>query len=127
MDRPKRLLSLDGGGIRGIIAAEILVRIEEIILAHNNKCKCLGDYFDFIGGTSSGAILAAGLAKGMKARDLLNSYVEKGPRVFKRSMGSKIPLVGRLWTKYEAGSLEKELKNIADVPSLYDLFFQGAL
>ena len=59
MDRPKRLLSLDGGGIRGIIAAEVLVRIEEIILAHNNKCKCLGDYFDFIGGTSTGAILEA--------------------------------------------------------------------
>lgn len=112
MDRPTRLLSLDGGGIRGIIAAEVLVRMEEILQAHNSAWKCLGDYFDFIGGTSTGAILAAGLAKGMKAGDLLDFYVEKGPRVFKRSLGSKIPLVGRLWTKYEAGPLEKELQDI---------------
>ena len=127
MERPKRLLSLDGGGIRGVIAAEVLVRIEEIVLAHNPGWKCLGDYFDFIGGTSTGSILAAGLAKGMKAGDLLDFYVsrvsafagdlldfyvKRGPQVFKRSMSSKIPLVGRLWTKYEAGPLEKELKGI---------------
>lgn len=112
MERPKRLLSLDGGGIRGVITAEVLVRIEEIVLAHNPGWKCLGDYFDFIGGTSTGSILAAGLAKGMKAGDLLDFYVKRGPQVFKRSMSSKIPLVGRLWTKYEAGPLEKELKGI---------------
>ena len=82
MDRPKRLLSLDGGGIRGIIAAEVLVRMEKILLAHNSDWKCLGDYFDFIGGTSTGAILAAGLAKGMKAEKLLDFYVKKGPQVF---------------------------------------------
>lgn len=51
MDRPKRLRSLDGGGIRGVIAAEVLVKIEEIILAKKNDWRCLGDYFDFIGGT----------------------------------------------------------------------------
>jgi len=112
MSRPKRLLSLDGGGIRGVIAAEVLIRIEEILLAYNSRWQCLGDYFDFIGGTSTGAILAAGLARGMKVKDLLNFYVERGPRVFKQSMFSKIPLVGRLWTKYEAGPLEKELQNI---------------
>jgi hypothetical protein len=112
MDRPKRLLSIDGGGIRGVIAAEVLVRIEEILQAHNSNWKCLGDYFDFIGGTSTGAILAAGLARGMKAGDLLDFYVKRGPRVFKRSMLNKIPLVGRLWTKYEAGPLEKELQGI---------------
>jgi hypothetical protein len=112
MDRPKRLLSIDGGGIRGIIAAEVLVRMEKILLAHNSDWKCLGDYFDFIGGTSTGAILAAGLAKGMKAEELLDFYVNKGRQVFKRSWRSKIPLAGRLWTKYEAGPLEKELQSI---------------
>lgn len=112
MDRPKRLLSIDGGGIRGVIAAEVLIKIEEILITEETPWKCLGEYFDFIGGTSTGAILAAGLANGMMVKDLLNFYVAKGPRVFKRSMGSKIPLVGRLWTKYEAGPLEKELKSI---------------
>ena len=112
MSRAKRLLSLDGGGIRGVIAAEVLVRIEEILHKHNSDWKCLGDYFDFFGGTSTGAILAAGLAKGMQAGELLDFYVEKGPQVFKRSFWSKIPLLGRLWTKYESGPLEKELQDI---------------
>jgi patatin-like phospholipase/acyl hydrolase len=112
MDRPKRLLALDGGGIRGVIAAEVLTKIEEILITEDSPWECLGDYFDFIGGTSTGAILAAGLAKGMKARDLLDFYVKKGPQVFKRSMCSKIPLIGRLWTKYEAGPLERELQDI---------------
>lgn len=112
MDRPKRLLSIDGGGIRGIIAAEVLVRMEDILLAKNRGWKCLGDYFDFVGGTSTGSILAAGLAKGMTARDLLEFYVKKGPQVFKRSILGKIPLIGRLWTKYEAGPLEQELRNV---------------
>jgi len=112
MDRPKRLLALDGGGIRGVIAAEVLVKMEEILRKLNPRWDCLGKYFDFIGGTSTGAILAAGLAKGMQARDLLDFYVKKGPQVFKRSMCSKIPLIGRLWTKYQAGPLEKELRDI---------------
>ena len=76
MDRPKRLLALDGGGIRGVIAAEVLTKIEELLITENSPWECLGDYFDFIGGTSTGAILAAGLAKGMKARDLLDFYVK---------------------------------------------------
>ena len=112
MDRPTRLLSLDGGGIRGVIAAEVLVRMEEILQTHNPDWRCLGDYFDFIGGTSTGAILAAGLASGMKAAALRDFYVNKGPHVFKRSVRSRIPLLGRLWTKYEAGPLEKELQGI---------------
>ena len=112
MDRPKRLLSLDGGGIRGIIAAEVLIKIEDILVTGDSPWECLGDYFDFIGGTSTGAILAAGLAKGMKARELRDFYVRKGPQVFKRSIWSKIPLIGLLWTKYVAGPLEKELREI---------------
>ena len=112
MDRPKRLLALDGGGIRGVIAAEVLTKIEEILITKDSPWDCLGDYFDFIGGTSTGAILAAGLAKGMQAQELLDFYVKKGPQVFKRSWRSKIPGLGQLWTKYEAGPLEKELRDI---------------
>ncbi len=112
MNRPKRLLALDGGGIRGIIAAEVLIKIEDILVTKDSPWECLGDYFDFIGGTSTGAILAAGLATGMHARELRDFYVKKGPQVFKRSICSKIPLIGRLWTKYDAEPLEKELQAI---------------
>ena len=73
MSRLKRLLSLDGGGIRGVIAAEVLSKIEQILQDHNPRWQCLADYFDFIGGTSTGSILAAGLAKGMKVKELFNS------------------------------------------------------
>ncbi|MBD2538266.1 patatin-like phospholipase family protein [Coleofasciculus sp. FACHB-SPT36] len=68
LKRPKRLLSMDGGGIRGLIVVEILIKLEDILYNQpNSPWKCLADYFDFIGGTSAGAILAAGLAKGMSA------------------------------------------------------------
>jgi len=53
MDKPKKLLSIDGGGIRGVIAAKILTKIKKIILAKiNPKWPCLGKFFDFINGTS---------------------------------------------------------------------------
>jgi len=81
----KRLLSIDGGGIRGIIAAEILVQIEDALKAHNPKWQRLSDYFDFISGTSTGSIIAAGLAKGMYARDILDIYKTQGQTIFTKA------------------------------------------
>jgi patatin-like phospholipase/acyl hydrolase len=72
MTEVKRLLSIDGGGIRGVMAAEILVQIEDALRAYNPRWQCLADFFHLIGGTSTGSILAAGLAKGMSARELLS-------------------------------------------------------
>ncbi len=63
---PKRILSLDGGGIRGVLTLEYLEVIEETLkkrYANENLLLC--DYFDLIGGTSTGSIIAAGLACGM--------------------------------------------------------------
>ena len=63
---PKRILSIDGGGVRGIIALKFLEEIESILRARtNNPELCLSDYFDLIGGTSTGAIIASGLALGL--------------------------------------------------------------
>jgi predicted acylesterase/phospholipase RssA len=105
LKRPKRLLSIDGGGIRGLIAAEILVKIEDLLCRPNSRWHCLADYFDFIGGTSTGAILSAGLALGMSARELRDFYVRLGPGVFQKRW-----LLGQLWSKYKAGPLEKQLQ-----------------
>jgi patatin-like phospholipase/acyl hydrolase len=80
--RPKRLLSVDGGGIRGILPLKILKEVEGIVLKYNPSCKCLGDYFDFIAGTSTGSIIATGLAVGMKVDDLLELYTEHGDKIF---------------------------------------------
>ncbi|MEM6916215.1 MAG: patatin-like phospholipase family protein, partial [Verrucomicrobiota bacterium] len=67
----KRILSLDGGGIRGVFTIAILERIEALLREHYKDSKpglVLADYFDFIGGTSTGAIIAALLSKGLSVR-----------------------------------------------------------
>lgn len=83
----KRILSLDGGGIRGVLTIAILERIEEVLRARHSGEKpgfVLADYFDFIGGTSTGAIIAAMLSKGLSVRAIRESYETLGPVVFRR-------------------------------------------
>jgi len=68
---PKRVLSLGGGGIRGILTLEYLSVIEDILKARAGREEFrLSDYFDLIGGTSIGAIIAATLACGMSVAEL---------------------------------------------------------
>ena len=63
---PKRILALDGGGIRGALSLGFLERIERLLRErHANPDLRLRDYFDLIGGTSTGSIIAVGLAIGM--------------------------------------------------------------
>lgn len=77
-DRPFRVLSLDGGGIRGIFTAAVLAELEARHLAG----RSIAGYFDLVTGTSTGGILALGLASGLTARQLLNLYVDRGCEVF---------------------------------------------
>ncbi len=62
--------------------------------------------FDLIGGTSTGAILAAGIALGMSAKDLRDFYVQYGPDIFK-----KVLLPEQFWHKYPSGPIEKHLQD----------------
>ena len=66
-DRKHTLLTLDGGGIRGILTLEVLVRMEEILAEATGSGRDfrLCHFFDYVAGTSTGAIIAAGLARGM--------------------------------------------------------------
>ena len=73
----KRLLAIDGGGIRGVLALEILARIEEVLGKGRPEFR-LSQYFDYIAGTSTGAIIAAGLARGMKAAEITAFYLDAG-------------------------------------------------
>src|SRR5580704_15425797 len=59
---PKKLLALDGGGIRGVITLEVLDRLESMLAEQlcAGEDFVLGDYFDYIAGTSTGAVIAAG-------------------------------------------------------------------
>ncbi len=81
---PKRILSLDGGGIRGVLTLEFLEVIEAKLRArYGNDSLLLCDYFDLIGGTSTGSIIAAGLACGMTVAELKTLYHGIGASVFK--------------------------------------------
>ena len=77
-DRDFRILSIDGGGIRGILPLAFLARLEQTYLQGNS----IAGYFDLITGTSTGGIIALGLGKGLTATQILKVYVERGGEVF---------------------------------------------
>lgn len=80
---PKRILSLDGGGIRGVLTLGFLEKIEKIIREREgNPNLKLCDYYDLIGGTSTGAIIAAGLSIGMTATEIKELYINIGDKIF---------------------------------------------
>ncbi|MGH3563499.1 MAG: patatin-like phospholipase family protein [Mycobacterium sp.] len=81
---PKKLLALDGGGIRGVITLEVLLRLESLLAEQLGAGHefVLGDYFDYIAGTSTGAVIAAGLAKGLRVEQILDVYVARGQEMF---------------------------------------------
>lgn len=78
---PFRILSIDGGGIRGIIPAKGLALIETT-LEQQGKAHHVCDYFDLICGTSTGAILAIGLALGIPAQKMLDLYIKHAKDIF---------------------------------------------
>ena len=87
--RPHRLLALDGGGIRGLLTLQILQRIEDLLRPASKAGSDfrLSDFFDVIAGTSTGAIIAAALARGMSVGEVLSFYRDFGREVFtKRSL-----------------------------------------
>ena len=77
-DRDLRILSIDGGGIRGIFPAAFLTGLEERYLGGSS----VTEYFDLITGTSTGGIIAIGLAAGLKAAELRDLYIERGCEIF---------------------------------------------
>lgn len=77
---PKRILSIDGGGIRGILAAGILTEVERRLALRSGRPDFrLCEYFDLIGGTSTGALVAAGLAAGASCADIARLFREIAP------------------------------------------------
>lgn len=77
----RRILSIDGGGIMGTFPAAFLATYEEEL------GRPIGQYFDLIAGTSTGGILAIGLALGIPAQTLLRLYEERGAEIFGQQAG----------------------------------------
>ncbi|TMI89504.1 MAG: patatin [Bacteroidetes bacterium] len=86
---PKKILSLDGGGIRGALTLGYLKKIEDILKAkHTDKPDFrMSDYFDLIGGTSTGAIIAALLAMGNSVDHITKLYMDLGDKIFATKRG----------------------------------------
>jgi patatin-like phospholipase/acyl hydrolase len=76
-----QILSLDGGGIRGLYSAAVLAKLEE---KHSVN---IVDHFDLITATSTGGIIALGLGLRMLPRELVRFYVDAGPRIFSNRLG----------------------------------------
>src|ERR1700758_2884900 len=101
----KKLLAIDGGGIRGVLALEVLQRIEDLLKAKTRRADFrLADYFDYIAGTSTGGIIAAGLSMGMSVAEILAFYQEPGAEMF-----VKAHLLRRLRYKFEDEPLAEKL------------------
>jgi hypothetical protein len=110
IERPgaKKLLAIDGGGIRGVLALEVLQKIEDLLKKDSGRDEFrLADYFDYISGTSTGGIIAAGLSIGMSVADILKFYQEAGPQMF-----VKASLRKRLRYKFEDEPLALKLKDV---------------
>lgn len=105
---PKRILALDGGGVRGILTLGFLERIESLLRKRHGGGEGFrfSHYFDMIAGTSTGSIIAAGLAKGMKVVEVRECYDALAGSVFRRSFFRK----GKLRARYSANKLIEVLK-----------------
>jgi uncharacterized protein len=105
---PKKLLAIDGGGIRGVLALQFLLKIEGLLKSKAGRESFrLADYFDYIAGTSTGAIIAAGLSMGLPVGDILTFYKAAGAEMF-----VKANLLQRLKYKYEDEPLALKLKEV---------------
>jgi uncharacterized protein len=105
----KRILSLDGGGVKGALTLGMLKPLEaELRRRAGDPELRLCDYYDLIGGVSTGAIIAAGLALGLSVEELTDFYLRLGPEVFGRSSGDGVFLRSR----YDSSKLRRALQTV---------------
>lgn len=101
-----KVLSIDGGGIKGVIPAVVLSELEK---RTGKRCS---DMFDLIVGTSTGGILALGLSLGWPAKDLLKIYTDRGKDIFKNHSFRIIRSLGYiLEAKYDEDDIENVLED----------------
>jgi uncharacterized protein len=106
---PRKLLALDGGGIRGVMTLEVLAKIESELqnkLGRDDKFV-LADYFDYVAGTSTGAIIATCLSLGMRVDEIRKFYIDSGPAMF-----DKASLLRRFRNKFDDQKLKEKLQDI---------------
>jgi patatin-like phospholipase/acyl hydrolase len=115
-----RVLSIDGGGIRGLIAARVIARLEELVSAEAGEERRMADCFHMFAGTSTGGLLALGLtvpdpADPLRPRlggsDLVELYMSEGRRIFGDTLHKLISLGGWIGPKHSEGRLAQALRD----------------
>lgn len=101
----RKILSIDGGGIKGVFPASFLSYIEDHIEGN------ISEYFDLVVGTSTGGIIALGLGMGLTAKDILSFYEEQSEKIFK---GNRFLKYLRKWgfSKYDREPLKQALEDV---------------
>jgi uncharacterized protein len=120
----KRILALDGGGIRGVFTLEILLHMQEMLRKETGKPSIvLADHFDFFAGTSTGAIIATCLSWGMDVGKVMDLYVEHGKKMFQHVPWSH-PIKRMFFSRYDPKPLSDILQkmfsedDLGNVPAL---------
>ena len=112
---PYRILSLDGGGIRGLITTVLLERLSAAVPGWLDKV-------DLLAGTSTGGIIALGLAHGLSPAAIRELYFDKAPLIFKDSLWDNITDLGNLiGAEYNNKQLRLALEAVAGEATLADL------
>lgn len=109
----KRILAIDGGGIRGIIPLCALAALE------SRTGKLARELFDFVAGTSTGAIIAAAIATGKPARETLDLYVRLSPKVFELRPLGFIRSIGGY--RYSSRNMARVFRQVVRDTPLNDL------
>jgi len=112
MSQAFNILSIDGGGLRGVYPAHILSRMEEEFSVEWSRD------FDLLAGTSTGSIIAAALALGLPAKRIVNLYEEHGRTIFEKS---KLRPFGLFSSKYKSENLSNILNDLFDGAKLGDI------
>lgn len=108
MEKKFNILTIDGGGIRGIFPAMFLALIEAQLKSRGVEKHRICDHFQLIGGTSTGGIIAIALALGIPAADIVDLYLNNASKIF----GSKRTLLSKIfYSAHDRDELEKLIRN----------------
>lgn len=119
-DQKFKILSIDGGGVRGYLSVSVLAHVEAYLNAQRGENIPLGHRFDLIAGTSVGGLIALGLASGFSAADLRLRLEKLIPKVFGATSRRSI-ICWLLRPRYNASVLEQELRDLYGPRTLADL------
>ena len=110
-----RILSIDGGGVRGLLVTVLLQQLDK-------RLPGWRDQVDLLAGTSTGGIIALGLAKGLAPTDLRTLYYDKSPRIFGDSLLDDIRDLGRVvGAEFSNRNLRQELEAVFGATKLQNL------